>query len=339
MIAFLAAAIIATLGAAAVIVVPLFRDKSSPAPVAAVFTAFAIPAVALLLYATINSYPWGMGGTGITPATTAGADTAEISALKQRLAQAPGEQTDWVSLGDAYIGEERFAEAREAYREAIRLGGANDGLRLAFAEASILADREALAEEAGRIIDEVLSRQPENPKALWYGGMAALGRGDTAVAQARWGKLLQLSPPPQVRQIIEQQLAAIEKPANAPAQGQAASATRIPVRITVKPELAERIRPGAAVFLIARTPGASGPPLAVVRRDAATLPLEVEISDADSMVPGRSMTGLAQINLTARVANDGEALAASGDVFGETVWSAAGQGEVRLQILMDQIVP
>ena len=271
---------------------------------------------------------------------TAPADTAAINALKTRVQNLPDDAGGWVDLGEAYIGEGRFAEARDAYREAVRLSrGGNDEYRLAFAEASILADRESLMGEAGKIIEEILAVEPANAKALWYGGMAALGRGDTATARSRWSKLLELSPPPQVRQILEQQLASLGGGSAAPvATPSASSGTRIPVHVSVKPEIAGRIQPRAALFLIARAPGGAGPPLAVVRRDGVKLPLDLEISDADSMVPGRSMAGLAQVQITARMANDGEALAAPGDVFGEVLWSP-GAGSAPLQILMDKIVP
>ena len=344
MIVFLFAAVAMTLLAVALVVVPLFREKSAPAPVAAVLAALAIPAAVTLLYAAVSSYPWSLTAgrnDGAGTEQSAAADSPEISALKERVQKTPDDAAGWVSLGDAYLAQERFADARDAYREAIPLSGENrDDLLLAFAEASILLDRQALMGEAGQIIDQVLSRKPMNPKALWYGGMAALGRGDTATAMSRWRKLLELSPPTQVRQIIEQQLASLEggAPGVAGDAPRESSGTRIPVRVAVKPELAGRIKAGAALFLIARAPGAAGPPLAVVRRNSASLPLDLEISDADSMVPGRSLAGLAQVKLTARIANDGQPLAAPGDVFGEALWSPGSGSGAPLQILMDQIV-
>ena len=338
MIAFLTAAAAMTLVAVVLVVVPLFRERSAPAPVAAIMTALAFPAAVALLYAAITSYPWSAA-----PGTAASeiADSPEISALKERVKQAPEVAAGWVNLGDGYLAQERFRDARDSYREAIRLSSqTGDDLRLAFAEASILADRQAVMGEAGQIIDEILSRNPLNPKALWYGGMAALGRGDIATARSRWSKLLELTPPPRIREIIEQQLAGLN---DSPRPGMAdaplaASGMSIPVRVTVKPELAGRIEAGAALFLIARAPGGAGPPLAVVRRDSATLPLDLEISDADSMVPGRTIVGLPVVKLTARIANDGEALAAPGDVFGEATWSPGSGGIAPLQITMDQIV-
>lgn len=329
--AFLAAAVTAILVATAVVVVPLYRSPRGGAPLAALLVALLLPATAAVVYAFVSTYPWI---TRPVVATAPVADTPEIAALRQDAEAAPADAVRWGRLGDAYMAVERYTEARDAFRRAMELTG-DSVIRLSFAEAAILADRDALTAEAGMVLDDVLQLEPGNPKALWYGGMAAMARGDRALTRQRWAALLALSPPPQVRQIIEQQLAQLD--ANAAPTGDGSDDTRIPVRINVKPELAARIEPGAALFLIARSAGGTGPPLAVVRRDAVRLPLDLEISDADSMVPGRSLAGLGEVRLTARIANDGEAMAAPGDIFGEASWRP-GAGPP-LQILIDQVVP
>lgn len=339
MIAFLAVGVLMTLAAIALVIVPLFREPARPAPVAALLVALGIPAAVVLLYAAIGSPAWQSSPEAtLVESGAPGSASPQVQTAQERVRQAPEDQAAWAALAQAYFEQESFGNARDAYRQALTIGGdaATDELRLAFAEAAILADQNSLAGEAGRIVDEVLSRDPVNRKALWYGGMAALGRGDLQSAKSRWSKLLELSPPPQVRQILEQQLARIDA-TPAAAEPASAQAVRIPVRVDVRPELAGKVKPGAVLFLIARGAEAAGPPVAVIRREVAKLPLDLEISDADSMVPGRSLSGLAEVNLTARIANDGEALPAAGDVFGATVWNPA-MGAVRLQILMDQIV-
>lgn len=335
---FLLVAVLLTLGAVAVVAVPLLRGPEGRAPIAAVCMAVAIPAAVVLLYAAVSSYPW-LEIRDAARAMPAAADSAATAEMAERARRSPDDPQAWAALADAYVGEQRYAEARDAYREALRAsGGGDDGLRLAFAETSILVDRNALTGEAGAMIEDVLTRDPVNPKALWYGGMAALARNDAPAARMRWSRLLELSPPPQVRQVIEQQLAAIDNGGTAAATAATeagADGARIPVRVSVDPKLAARIRPGAALFLFARAAGGGGPPLAVARRDAAGLPLETSLSDADSMMPGRSLAGLAELQVTARVANDGEAMAAPGDVFGEAVWRG---GTGPLEIVMDRVV-
>jgi cytochrome c-type biogenesis protein CcmH len=338
---FIVVALMATLLSVALVVVPLYRTPESRAALSAVFTALLFPLVVVALYAYITSYPW------LTAADTGSllpvrSDTAEINALRGQLAGTAADAGIWSRLGELYIAQERFADAREAYRKALELNeGGSDEERLAFAEAAVLADRDSLSGEAAKVIDEVLQRSPGNPKALWYGAMSALSQGNTELARSRWKTLLGLDPPPQVREIIEQQLANLDGAADAAMKSEGAAvgdALRIPVRVNVIPDLAKRIEPGALLFLIAREPGKSGPPIAVVRKNAAGWPLNLEITDADSMVPGRSLSGLGEIILTARVANDGEAMAAKGDVFGETTWRAASRSSEPLQILMDKVV-
>lgn len=324
MTTFLAIVALMTLAAVAVVAVPLLGNREHRSPVAALVAALAIPGAVLFLYATQSSYPW-------QGATAGPADSEAIEALRSLTEASPADAAAWTALGDGLIAEQRFAEARDAYARALRTGNPeDDALRLSYAEATILADRNALAGEAAEIIEAVLARDPVNAKALWYGGMVALGRGDTAVARDRWTRLLALEPPPQVREIIAEQVARLDGGA-APADAGA----RIPLRISVDPALAPRIQPGATLFLFARAGEGGGPPLAVARRDAGALPIDTELSDADSMVPGRSLAGAGEVRVTARVANDGEALAAPGDVYGEAVWRP-GQGLV--EIRMDRLV-
>ena len=341
MTAFVVVAVLMTVAAILVVTIPLCGLRDGRAPLAALFAAVIIPLAAILLYFQASNFPWRGG----PPATAAMAgqqpESAEIRELKQRTAAQPGDVDAWARLGDAYLSAERYAEARQAFQQAIAASnGGDDALRLSLVEASILEDRNALQGQAAVVLDDVLQRDPFNPKALWYGGMAALARGDAATARQRWGKLLELSPPPRVREILEQQLANMGASPGAGSTSAAAAGVRIPVRITLGPGMAARVRPGAVLFLIAREPGvAAGPPLAVVRREAPQLPLDLEISDADSMMPGRSLASHAAIQLTARLAGEGDARAASGDLFGEATWHSSAKSGVPLQITVDQIVP
>jgi cytochrome c-type biogenesis protein CcmH len=241
-----------------------------------------------------------------------------------------------LALGQRYMVDERFADARNAFTRAVELEPQNSEAQLGAAEAGILLDRTALTGEACQVIEQVLTAQPDNPKALWYGGMVALTRGARDIARDRWNRLLALSPPERVRQIIEAELARLGEESSSDSRP-ADSSMRLAVRISVAPALADRVKAGAPVFLIARDPDRAGPPVAVVRREAAILPSTVEITDADMMLPGQTLSDLAQVRLTARVANGGEARAASGDVFGETLWTR--DSAAPLEITMDSVVP
>jgi cytochrome c-type biogenesis protein CcmH len=313
MTGFLAASILATIAAVAIIAVPLLRRADDKAPVAGLLVAAAFPVAVITAYAIVSDYPWS----------------------------APRDTAGWRALGDSHMMQERFAEARDAYQRALQLSeAADDELSIAFAEAAILNDSEALQGEAGRVIEEVLKRTTDNPRALWYGGLMALAQSDRTAARERWGRLLELSPPPAVRQILEQQLAILggqgtAAPGPAPAGGEP---TRLSVRVSLAPGLQANVKPGATLFLIARAAGTGGAPLAVLRREAGSLPADLEISDSDSMLPGSSLGGHDAIELTARISNGGDAIAAPGDLYGDLLWRREAGGGKALEILIDSVV-
>ena len=78
-------------------------------------------------------------------------------------------------------------------------------------------------------------------------------------------------------------------------------------RIELAPALAAERPEGAILFVIARPQGArGGPPLAVLRIEAPTFPLEFEIGPGDVMIPSMRFEG--PISLTARLDADGNAM-------------------------------
>jgi cytochrome c-type biogenesis protein CcmH len=92
------------------------------------------------------------------------------------------------------------------------------------------------------------------------------------------------------------------------------------------------------LFVFVRDAQNAGPPLAVIRRQAGELPVTLQISDADIMLPGRTLASLEEAKLVARVANGGDPIAKPGDVYGEARWqrNAAAAGPVA--IVIDRVV-
>jgi hypothetical protein len=86
---------------------------------------------------------------------------------------------------------------------------------------------------------------------------------------------------------------------------------RIPVHIALGDGI--EVPPTATVFLVVREAGGSPMPLAVKRLQAADLPTDIELSDADAMVPGRTLGAAGAIELVARVSRSGDVKPAPGD--------------------------
>ncbi|MEO7386679.1 MAG: hypothetical protein ABIX37_07070 [Gammaproteobacteria bacterium] len=352
MTVFAAIAVLFTFLAVGVVVWPLLRSGGSTHPVAATLTALAIPGAVLVVYLLVSNYDWRSptaNGTAVTDGGSTGSVEAAVASLEQKLAAAPADEEGWILLGSSYLSLNRPADAANAYQKALDIsGGRNVDARLGVAEARIVLDPGALAGPVGDEIEAVLKAEPRNPKGLWYGGLLSMSRGQPALARERWSTLLELEPPDRVRQIIESQLAELDGAAGpgpavaaTPAAGSATVATSdsIGVTVTISDELRARMSPSAPVFVFVRdAAGAAGPPLAVIRRQAGDLPLKLEISDADIMLPGRTLTTLAKAKLVARVANGGDPIAKPGDLYGEAQWERGSAASGLVAIKIDRIV-
>lgn len=102
--------------------------------------------------------------------------------------------------------------------------------------------------------------------------------------------------------------------------------------VDVSLDAAFEVAPITTVFVIAREAERPGPPLAVKRLVAGDLPARIELTDADAMLPGRSLKGVKTLELVARVALGGSATAVSGDMQSATWVGRPGAEPVRLHI-------
>ncbi len=345
MLSFLVISILLVIMAVAAVAIPLLkRREDQAAPIAGTITAIVIPVSVLLIYAVVSSYPWqqDLQATAMAPPVAEDQPVPPaITRLEQRLNAEPDDIQGWLLLGRSYITEQRYAQADGAYRKVLELtDGTNIEAMVGLSEAIVLSGQMSDFTEAGTLIETVLIEDPDNRKALWYGGQVALSQENSTIARERWSKLLTLSPPEALQRILEIQLQALEAPV-IPTDVQVTTATTTGITITVDIDASLRglVKDGARLFIIARDADAPGPPLAAVPRLARDLPVTVTITDADRMIPDRSLADIARIKLIARVANGGDALAAPGDIFGEAMWQQSQVQNKPLTIMLDQIVP
>jgi cytochrome c-type biogenesis protein CcmH len=338
------------LAALALVLVPLLRkapaadgrqDKSANRAVpAAVVMMIALPLGASAFYGATSNFPWDNPAalaSGAAGHEQSGGSMQEVtSQLEERLQKSPGDLEGWRMLGRTYLVSGRADDAVAAYEKASALGGGRDPeVELDLAEALVLAGKPEAQARARTIIDAALAADANNQKALWYSGLMAVRAEDPDTARKQWSRLLETNPPEEIRQILVAQLAelgvAVPPAAGAspmgPAMGAAAGATAgaatvakgrtIRVAVSVDPTLAGKVTPGTTVFVSAREAGIPGPPIAAVRIATDQLPTTVVLSDANSMIEGRDLSSVDEIQLVARVAFGGTAVTASGDLVGE----------------------
>jgi cytochrome c-type biogenesis protein CcmH len=355
---------------------PLWRSKNAAAEGAApaspaarrwatVLVALAVPALAVGMYAKLSNWDWDAASQR---AVTQFNEDNLLKQMERKLESDPNDVEGWLMLGHSYTQIGRFARAVDAYQQAYDLTkGENVQAMTGLGEALALTDEESLAGRAGQLFDAALSRQPNDPKALWYGGMAALKTGKLKVGRDRLQLLLQADNiPEQMRGILQGKVDEINgelgesgsvlpsstgatpsappsAPPGASAMAQAEPAAggqqrSIKVAIKLAPDIQQQLTAPLPLFVLARDPAAGGPPLAVQRHSSTQLPMTVSLTERDAMIPSRSIASVPRVQIVARLSRSGAPQAQSGDFFGEATYEF-GKNTGTVQITIDQRVP
>ena len=340
---FITLAVAMVAGALLVLVTPLLR-RSDPSPIAAGAVVALIPLSVAVLYFVYSNWPWGVTQTASvrnpTTQEQAPAVGEMVARLEQRLMSDPNDAEGWQMLGRSYVVLERYPDAVEAYARARELGSdTNVHAVTGYAEALALARGGSIDNEISELFEKALKLAPNDRKGLWYGGLAAFERDQPELARDRWQKLLDLGPPEQMAALLREQIsaanAALGNTLAVPVEPSPTRATRgVELEVSLAPELATQVRQDAPLFILARQIDTPGPPLAVVRRQVSDLPLQLVLTDADAMAPGRVLSAHDSVEIVARVALGGTATAQPGDLAGSKIVASDGSA----MILIDSVV-
>lgn len=336
---------------ALLLAIPLFKNTATPSSSGATLsprptfssaltltlTIVVIGVVSTGLYVVNTKWSW----THDNP-TTAADDGVDVEAMVRQLADRlktnPNDINGWLLLGRSYVGTERFALAIDAYQHAYDLSqGQNVDATTGLAEALLLNKRDADVGRASGLIDKALQQTPNDPRALWYGGLAALKTERLDVARDRFKALLALGPPDDIRGVLEREVQDLEQQLGERGQpGVDDTGTRkLTVNVTLSSALKQQLKSPLTLFVLVRDPEQRGPPLAVERHQSSELPLRVELTKADAMLPARSIDTATNVEVVARLSRSGAPMEQSGDYVGTAQYSFAkqgGQGVVNIEI-------
>lgn len=166
---------------------------------AAAVVSIGIPVAAASLYLELGSpdipdEPFA-GRRAQEQAAKVEADTARkdaekrVADLQQKLKASPGDANDWIALGQTLRGLDRNADAADAFARAIALGRDSPGLLSVQGETLVLAADGVVTPAARRAFERALAKEPREPRARFYIGLAALQAGKPREALRIWTRL------------------------------------------------------------------------------------------------------------------------------------------------------
>jgi len=120
--------------------------------------------------------------------------------------------------------------------------------------------------------------------------------------------------------------------------GANATGTSLSGEVALAAPLAARVSAGETLFIIAKSIGSPGPPVAVLRGTVGHWPMKFSLDDSLAMLPGRNLSSAGPVMVEARISRRGQPLPASGDLQGSAGPFNPSE-HAPLNILIDRAVP
>ena len=333
-IGFLIAVFVMLAIAGALVVPPLWRGNRRTAFAVAML----IPLAAVSLYALIGNPAALDPARRIAPATLEQA----IDALAVQMRMKPDNLEGWVLLGRSRKEQERFGDAVEAYKQALRLAPKDPALMVELAETMALQDPAHLIKsDALKLLQQAQQIDPRNQRALWFLGIAAYQQNHFAEAAAAWQPLLELAPEstrPALHKQIDEARARAGMPPLPPEAAPAAVPALITVHVDISPALRAKLAPSDVLFVYARMPNGPPMPLAVKRVAAKDFPIDITLTDADGPMPTMLLSQQKTVIIATRVSHSGDATPQAGDFEAAPLMAVVGSKNA-LTLTIDHVHP
>jgi cytochrome c-type biogenesis protein CcmH len=117
-----------------------------------------------------------------------------VAKVEQHLARNPNDGAGWEVIAPVYLRMGRYDAAVNAWRKALALNGETAARDANLGEALVGAADGVVTDEAKKSFERAATRDPHEPKALYFLGLADEQDGNRAAAAATWRALLQNAP-------------------------------------------------------------------------------------------------------------------------------------------------
>lgn len=253
--------------------------------------------------------------------------------------------SSWIVKGRDSITKNRPVEAVQAFEHAYDLSqGLNVEAITGLAEGLLMKRDQNELDRITQLTSEALRLQPKNPNALWLSGLVALHQNNLVQAREHFRSMLALELAPKDRSAIEAAVRDIDAKLGEPGASLSAVPADLGRGITVNVKLDEKMKSKlqspATLFILVRDPAQGGPPLAVQRHTTDELPLTIELTKANAMMPSRTIESTDAVEVVARISRSGTPIQQSGDLMGSVPYSFSKQGaKGSVDIEINQQVP
>lgn len=278
--------------------------------------------------------------------------TASAKALFARLIKeatdAPKDLGRQLELARMAMSRREYQFAVDAFGRALAIDGENSKLFADAADAHAALNGKIFDEKADQLVQQAISLDPSNRKALWLAGTSAFQKKNWEPAKQQWQALLGLLPPDGSEyKAVKNNLASVQAMRTLPkgslssenngaSEPVAKKSISVGGKVKISTELIARAKPEDTVFVFARAVGGPKMPLAIVRKTAGDLPLSFQLDDSMSMAPGAKISMHSEVIIGARISKSGNAIAQNGDLEGFS--QPARVGTENISVVINSVV-
>jgi cytochrome c-type biogenesis protein CcmH len=267
-----------------------------------------------------------------------------IAKLEARLKEKPEDVDGWSLLARSYFFTGNYAAAAATLERLLKLKPGDPAVLTDLADALAASTPDHIL--AGRpinLVQQALSINPRQPKALALAATYAMQNNQSAEAISYWRRLRALMPPDgEEQRRIDEVLASLGAPTAPKQPQQVASGKTITGTLSLSPALLRLARDGkipadAVLFVLARPANSTGgPPLAAMRVPLAQVinqsAFPFKLDDSLSMNPANKLSDAKLVDVEARIAVGGSVQKQDGDLRVVVKGIKPGARDVKLQL-------
>lgn len=247
-------------------------------------------------------------------------------ALRTKLHNEPKDAMGWFLLGRIGMSNRDIDTSVGAMKKAYALEPTNVEIKLGYAQALMLSGDDAKADQAKKMLKQVLRSDSTNLRALSLLAFSSFERQDYKGAVSAWKAMQMLIGPDDSR--YEMLTRSIER-----AQSKMNPEANIGKQVPITVNLGSNVTlPSQGVVIVSIHPAdGSAMPVAAARIPLSRFPLKIMMSDDNNMIEQRKLSDMPNFIVRARIDQDGNVSTKEGDWYGESTVSTLGKN-VSLEI-------
>ena len=251
---------------------------------------------------------------------TLGSRKAIIAKFKNILTHNKNDAQGWYLLGRVYASDGQYQAAAKSFANANALKPEDEKIILNYAQALFFANHNQLPPKARHLLKLVLGQDPANPVAINLLATDNYMHKHYQKAKSYWQALLPYFPKDSNDR--EMLLAAIDKTNHQ--LGTIKKAGKKQIKLQVKVSLPEsqlgflKANKNNILYLYAKA--IHGPifPVAVIKKNISSLPIQLTLSNDNAMVPNATLSNYKVIKIYARLSHHDTVKSVKGDLEGKT---------------------